>query len=88
MWFSNTLGVVYSNGPAVAPPAVKAYYDMRAEVVAVRIREGEPKYVAVGRGNFVIYGDDRGVWAVELEVKEWEGVDAVGKLKKAGVELW
>jgi hypothetical protein len=50
-----------------------ASYDVRTDVLAVRTREGEPKYVIVGRGTFVIFADDSGIWGIDLEVEEWDG---------------
>jgi hypothetical protein len=50
-----------------------ASYDSRADVLSVRTREGEPKYVIVGRGTFVIFADDKGIWGIDLEAEEWDG---------------
>lgn len=71
-------------------PTVTAYYDTSVEVISVRIRNGELKYVVEGSGNFVIFADDDGVWAVDLEVKKWRGdyKEVVETLKKARVEVW
>ncbi|AAL62761.1 MULTISPECIES: hypothetical protein [Pyrobaculum] len=67
-----------------------AYYDTSVEVISVRIRNGEPKYVVEGSGNFVIFADDDGIWAVDLEVKRWRGdyKKVVEALRKARVEVW
>jgi len=55
-----------------------AYYDRRADVLSVSMRQGEPKYVVVGRGSFVIFADDEGVWSIDLEAESWDSdVDAV-----------
>ncbi len=67
------------------PP--RAYYDRRADVLSVTIREGEPKYVVVGRGTFVIFADREGIWSVDLEAESWDSdVDAVFPLMK--IEIW
>jgi hypothetical protein len=47
-------------------------YDSRTDILAVRVREGEPKYVVVGRGTFVIFADDAGIWGVDLEAESWD----------------
>ncbi len=54
-----------------------AYHDKKADVLSVTMREGEPKYV-VGRGTFVIFADEEGIWQVDLEAESWDSdVDAV-----------
>ena len=45
---------------------------MRADVLSLRARDGEPKYVIVGRGTFVIFADDRGIWGIDIEAEEWD----------------
>lgn len=50
---------------------VEAHYDSSVDVVSIRIRDGSAKYVIEGRGNFVIFADDNGVWCIDLEVKQW-----------------
>jgi uncharacterized protein YuzE len=47
-------------------------YDSRADVLTIRMREGEPKYVVVDRGTFVIFADDAGIWGVDLEAESWD----------------
>lgn len=54
---------------------VAVYYDERADAVSIRIRGGMPRHVVAGRGNFVLYIDEQGLWAVDIEVKEWDGAD-------------
>jgi len=49
-----------------------AEYDAKADVVAIRTREGEHKYVVVGRGTFVIFADDNGIWGIDIEAAEWD----------------
>ena len=49
-----------------------ATYDSRADVLAIRIRKGEPKYVVVGKGTFVIFADDEGIWGIDLEAESWD----------------
>jgi len=57
---------------------VRAYYDRRADVLSVTMREGETKYVVVGRGTFVVFADDEGIWSIDLEAESWDSdVDAV-----------
>ncbi len=58
------------------------YYDEGAGILSVRLRPGEYKYVVAGRGNFVVYADDGGVWAIDLEVKGWEDTYAEETVKK------
>jgi uncharacterized protein YuzE len=68
------------------PPRV--YYDRRADVLSITIREGEPKYVVVvGRGTFVIFADEEGIWSIDLEAESWSSdVDEVFPLMK--IEIW
>jgi len=54
-------------------PEVK--YDDRADAVSIRLRDGEPRYTVVGRGSFVIYADDNGIWAIDLEVERWDDAE-------------
>ena len=66
--------------------APRAYYDRRADVLSVTMREGEPKYVVVGRGTFVIFADEEGIWQVDLEAESWDSdVDEVFPLAKTEV---
>jgi hypothetical protein len=63
-----------------------ATYDGRADVLSVTMRIGEPKYVVVGRGTFVIFADDEGIWQVDIEAESWDAdVDEI--LKKIKVEV-
>ncbi len=61
-----------SNAGEPACPPLQAYYDRRADVLSVTMREGEPKYVVVGRGTFVIFADERGIWRIDLEAESWD----------------
>jgi len=68
-------------------PKVKAYYDGRADVLSITMRDGEPKYVVVGRGTFVVFADDEGIWSIDLEAERWDSeVDAVFPSMK--IEIW
>jgi hypothetical protein len=51
---------------------MNASYDSRADVLAIRMRMGEPRYVVVGRGTFVIFADEEGIWGVDLEAESWD----------------
>ena len=54
--------------------------------MSVTMREGEPKYV-VGRGTFVVFADDEGIWSIDLEAERWDSeVDAVFPSMK--IEIW
>jgi hypothetical protein len=56
-------------------------------VLSVTIREGEPKYVVVGRGTFVIFADEEGIWSIDLEAESWDSdVEEVFPLMK--IEIW
>ncbi|MEM0463185.1 MAG: hypothetical protein QXS00_04895 [Pyrobaculum sp.] len=83
---TNTVDV----GQRICIVSTTAYYDTSVEVISVRIREGEPKYIVEGSGNFAIFADDGGIWAVDLEVKRWSGDynEVVEALRKARVEVW
>ncbi len=55
--------------------------------MSVTMREGEPRYVVVGRGTFVIFADEEGIWSIDLEAESWDSdVDAVFPLMK--IEIW
>jgi hypothetical protein len=49
--------------------SVQAYYDRRSDILSVVAREGRPKYVVVGRGTFVIFADEDGIWRIDLEAE-------------------
>jgi hypothetical protein len=67
-------------------PHMDATYDSRTDVLAVRTRKGEPKYVVVGRGTFVIFADDKGIWGIDLEAESWDqDVDDI--FKKMKIEI-
>jgi hypothetical protein len=58
--------------------SVQAHYDRRADVLSITVREGRPKYVVVGRGTFVIFADEEGIWQIDLEAESWDSdVDEV-----------
>ena len=63
-----------------------ASYDSRADVLAIRMRKGEPKYVVVGRGTFVIFADEKGIWGVDLEAESWDQ-DVDETFKKMKIEI-
>ncbi|ACB39452.1 hypothetical protein [Pyrobaculum neutrophilum] len=48
------------------------WHDRRAEALGLRLRTGEPRRVLVGRGTFVIYADDHGIWGIDVEVERWD----------------
>ena len=63
-----------------------ATYDRRADVLSVRARDGQPKYVAVGKGTFAIFADDDGIWQIDLEAETWDiNTDRVFKKMKIHV---
>ena len=79
--WSNAVGEPITGFVAFTAP--QAYYDRRADVLAVTMREGEPKYVVVGRGTFVIFADEEGIWQVDLEAESWDSdVDEAFPLMK------
>ena len=64
-----------------------ATYDRRADVLSVKVRDGQPKYVAVGRGTFAIFADDEGIWQIDLEAENWDtDIDKI--FKKIKAEAW
>ena len=90
MWSTNAhLGNIASSAYGGWEPRLilaKAYYDASVEVVSIRFRDGEVKYVIEGSGNFTIFADENGIWGVDLEVKRWAGsyrevVDAFRRIK-------
>ena len=69
---------IEASAAVVQSQQVQAYYDRRADVLSIAVRDGEPKYVVVGRGTFVIFADDEGVWSIDLEAEAWDtDVDAL-----------
>jgi hypothetical protein len=77
--FGEPMAFVTSNSP-------RAYYDRRADVLSITLREGEPRYVVVGRGTFVIFADNEGIWSIDLEAESWDSeVDETFPLMKVEV---
>jgi len=71
--WSNVIGEPISVEPSIfISQSPRAYYDRRADVLSITLREGEPKYVVVGRGTFVIFADEEGIWQVDLEAESWD----------------
>ena len=64
---------------------VRALYDPSVEVLSIRFRDGEARYVIEGVGNFAVFADEHGVWGVDIEVKKWldNYEEATNTLKKA-----
>jgi len=63
-----------------------ATYDRRVDALSVRARDGQPKYVVVGKGTFVIFADDDGIWQIDLEAETWDtNPDRVFKKMKIDV---
>jgi len=58
----------------------RAYYDRRADVLSIDIRDGEPRHVVVGRGTFVVYADDEGIYSIDIEVESWDSDIDIDKL--------
>ncbi|WP_291766894.1 hypothetical protein [Caldivirga sp. UBA161] len=93
MWVSNAPSNVVANVAQEAPAAVMtttAYYDASVEVASIRIRGGEVKYVIEGNGDFAIFADDSGIWAIDLEVKRWvrEYSEVVDMFRRASVRVY
>ncbi|WP_229657641.1 hypothetical protein [Thermocladium modestius] len=94
MWVSNAYSNdLVSNQESPAPSiaaAFTAHYDTSVEIVSMRLRDGEPKYVVEGSGHFAIFADENGVWGVDLEVVKWDGDygEVINALSRAGVEVW
>ena len=67
--------------------SANAYYDVSVEVVSIRLRDGEPKHVIEGTGNFTIFADEHGIWGIDIEVKRWLGDHEVvaKELSRSGV---
>jgi hypothetical protein len=84
----NTIGEpIMAEPPVFISQSPRAYYDRRADVLSITLREGEPKYVVVGRGTFVIFADEEGIWSIDLEAESWSSdVDEVFPLMK--IEIW
>jgi hypothetical protein len=65
---------------------LRAYYDRKADVLSAAVREGKPKYVVVGRGTFVVFTDENGIWWIDLEAEGWDAdVDEVFPLMRIEV---
>ncbi|ABL88628.1 conserved hypothetical protein [Pyrobaculum islandicum DSM 4184] len=66
------------------------WYDRRAEALGLRLRSGEPRRVLVGRGTFVIYADDHGVWGIDIEVERWDRdpAEVDRALAESGVRIY
>ena len=88
-WFTNTRSSTATNAGEETPVLVSAnaYYDASVDVVSIRFRDGEPKHVIEGFGNFTIFADEHGVWGIDIEVKRWIGDHevVVKELSRSGV---
>jgi hypothetical protein len=81
--WSNVIGEPIMAEPPVFISLPPRAYDRRADVLSVTMREGEPKYVVVGRGTFVIFADEEGIWSIDLEAESWDSdVDEAFPLMK------
>ncbi|WP_054850493.1 hypothetical protein [Vulcanisaeta sp. JCM 14467] len=87
-WASNAPFSIATNSGPQAPTLVisRAYYDASVEVVSIRFRDSEVKYVIEGTGNFAIFADEHGIWGIDLEVKRWvnnqgEVIDVFRRIK-------
>jgi len=67
--------------------ATRAYYDRKADVLSIDIRDGEPRHVAVVRGTVVIYADDGGIYAIDIEAEKWDTDDVDKQLKLMNVDI-
>jgi uncharacterized protein YuzE len=67
--------------------ATRAYYDRKADVLSIDIRSGEPRHVAVVRGTVVIYADDKGIYAIDIEAEKWDTDDVDKQLKLMNVDV-
>ena len=57
-----------------------ATYDKRADILSIKARDGQQKYVVVGRSTFVIFADDDRIWQIDLEAESWDtDVDKIFK---------
>jgi hypothetical protein len=65
----------------------RAYYDRRVDVLSIDIRDGEPRHVAVVRGTVVIYADDKGIYAIDIEAEKWDTDDVDRQLKLMNVDV-
>jgi hypothetical protein len=66
----------------------RAYYDRRADVLSIDIRDGgEPRHVVVGRGTFVIYADGQGIYAIDVEAERWDCGDVDRQMELMKVEI-
>lgn len=77
------------NGHKICTSQTTAYYDSMVDIISTRIRDGEPKYILEGAGNFVIVADDCGILSVDIEVKIWnkDYNDVKESLKKAKIDF-
>ncbi|MFP3168617.1 MAG: hypothetical protein RXR01_05870 [Thermoproteus sp.] len=81
--WTNTVG---STERFSAGVQINAHYDGRADVLSISMRDGEPKYVVVGRGTFVVFADDEGIWSIDLEAESWDS-DVDGVFPSMKVEM-
>ena len=77
------------SGHKICTPQTTAYYDSMVDIISMRIRDGEPKYILDGAGNFVIAADDCGIFSLDIEVKIWnkDYNDVKAALKKAKIDF-
>jgi hypothetical protein len=62
-------------------------YDPSADIVEVWIRDGKIEHTLSGRGEFIVYIDERGAFWIVLIVYKWDKKPNVEELKRMGVEV-
>jgi uncharacterized protein YuzE len=62
-------------------------YDPGADILEIKFREGRVEHALSGKGEFIIYVDERGAFWVVLIVYEWDKKPNVEELKRMGVEV-
>jgi hypothetical protein len=64
-----------------------AYYDRKVDVLSIVFRKGRPRHVVVVRGTAVIFADDEGIYAVDIEAEKWDTDDVDRQLKLMNVDV-
>ena len=62
-------------------------YDPSVDILEIKFREGRVEHALSGRGEFIVYIDERGAFWVVLIVYEWDKKPDVEELKRLGVEV-
>ncbi len=66
---------------------MRAYYDKKDDVLSIVFRRGRFRHAVVVRGTVVIFADDKGIYAIDIEAEKWDTDDVDKQLKLMNVDV-